>query len=185
MNFSAWPALSFLSTGVALGESDGLAVSDGDADGDSAGDCDGDCEADGLLDGLFLFLSATRPNAGRFFELGLSDAFLDGLSDGSEDGEDDGEDDGESLGASGSLTVGALPAPHGPGAVLLQATVRKRSCAVRDTVSTRSERFLPGISTTMNRSPWTVTSASLTPVPLTRWSMILRASSIDSLSGLP
>ena len=56
------------------------------------------------------------------------------------------------------------------------ATSRKRSCAVRLTVSTRSLRFLPGISTMMFLLPWVETSASATPLPLTRWSMIEAAS---------
>ncbi len=34
--------------------------------------------------------------------------------------------------------------------------------------------FLPGISTTMFLLPCVVTSASATPLPLTRWSMMLR-----------
>ena len=63
--------------------------------------------------------------------------------------------------------------------------MRNRSWAWRLTVSTRSRRLSPGISTTMNRLPCTVTSASATPEPLTRWSMILRASLSDSALGLP
>src|SRR5689334_4413515 len=59
----------------------------------------------------------------------------------------------------------------------MAATSRKRSCAVCLTVSTRFLGFLPGTSTTMFRPPCVETSASVTPVPLTRWSMIPRASS--------
>ena len=76
-------------------------------------------------------------------------------------------------------------AAQGPGLWWLQATRRKRSCAWRLTVSTRSRRLWPGISTTTCVSDWVVTSASVTPVPLTRASMIVRASSSDSASGEP
>ena len=54
------------------------------------------------------------------------------------------------------------------------ATIRNRSWAVRLTASTRLEAFLPGISTMMLRSPWVETSASETPLPLTRASTMSR-----------
>ncbi len=62
-----------------------------------------------------------------------------------------------------------------PGA--MAATSRKRSWAVCLTVSTRSPLVGPGISTTMLSLPWVPTSDSATPLPLTRWSMMPRASS--------
>ena len=46
---------------------------------------------------------------------------------------------------------------------------------MRLTASTRFEAFLPGISTMMLRLPWVVTSASETPLPLTRASTMLAA----------
>ena len=64
------------------------------------------------------------------------------------------------------------------------ATSRKRSCAVALTASTRSLRFWPGISTTIWLLPWVPTSDSETPLPLTRWSMIPRASSRLAADGL-
>ena len=55
------------------------------------------------------------------------------------------------------------------------ATSRNRSWAVRWTASTRLEAFLPGISTMMLRLPEVETSASETPLPLTRRSTMLAA----------
>ena len=69
-----------------------------------------------------------------------------------------------------SRTAAAGPEPTA-------ATSRKRSCAVCLTVSTRSLRFSPGISTTMLRPPWVDDLGLGDTVPLTRWSMIPRASS--------
>ena len=62
----------------------------------------------------------------------------------------------------GSVGVG------GGGAGTGGRTSRNRSWACRLTVSTRSRRLVPGISTTMFWLPWVVTSASATPEPLTR-----------------
>ncbi len=62
----------------------------------------------------------------------------------------------------------ALLRRRGCRAAAVPATMRKRSCAVRLTASTRLEAFLPGISTMMLRLPWVETSASETPLPLTR-----------------
>ena len=67
----------------------------------------------------------------------------------------------------------------------LHATSRNRSWACRSTVSTRSRRLVPGISTMTNSLPWVVTSASETPDPLTRWSMIAAASARLSSLGEP
>ena len=61
------------------------------------------------------------------------------------------------------------------GSKSVQATMRKRSCAWRLTTSTRSSAASwPGISTTIwfCHPGWDLTSASETPLPLTRWSMI-------------
>ena len=80
--------------------------------------------------------------------------------------------------------TGAAGAPQRPSAEL-HATSRNRSCACRSTVSTRSRRLLPGISTTTNSLPCVVTSASATPEPLTRWSMIPAASARFSSLGEP
>src|SRR4051794_29056145 len=90
--------------------------------------------------------------------------------------------------ADGEVTPGAAPdaaEPEPQGAEESHATMRKRSCAWRCTVSTSSWLFLPGISTTIRLLPWVVTLASATPEPLTRWSMMPRASSRFSLLGLP
>ena len=70
---------------------------------------------------------------------------------------------------SGAADGAAAPRP-------LCATTRNRSWACRSTVSTRSRRLFPGISTTTYWLPSVVTSASATPVPLTRWLMMLAAS---------
>src|SRR6476661_2055585 len=149
---------------------------EGEADGDAESLDEALGEDDGFAD-VVLDLSAR--NGGRFLELDLLDDLLDDLPD------DDG-DWGE-VGADGTVGVveaGAqLPVtPLGPS---VHATVRKRNCACRLTVSTRSLRVLPGISTTIRLPPWVVTSASVTPEPLTRWSMIPRASASWSAAGVP
>jgi hypothetical protein len=54
-------------------------------------------------------------------------------------------------------------------------TRRNRSWAVRPTWSTMSLSSEPGISMMTWLPPWVVTSPSVTPVALTRWSMMLRA----------
>ena len=56
---------------------------------------------------------------------------------------------------------------------------------MRVTVSTRLFEVSPGISTTMYLLPCVVTSASVTPEPLTRWSMMAAASLRLSFVGLP
>ena len=61
-------------------------------------------------------------------------------------------------------------------------TSRKRSWAVLPTWSTMLPRRSPGISMMTWLPPWVVTSASDTPVALTRWSMMSRAS--RSFSGV-
>ena len=81
---------------------------------------------------------------------------------------------GSALGVSGFCGVCA-PVPHGEKS--LHATSRKRSWAWRLTTSSSSPALSPGTSTTIWLPPWVVTSASATPWPLTRWSMMLRASS--------
>ena len=80
----------------------------------------------------------------------------------------------EGVGSPDPLWVGAAVGCATP--TPLWATTRNRSWACRSTVSTRSRRLLPGISTTTYWLPSVVTSASATPVPLTRWSMMLAAS---------
>ncbi len=75
---------------------------------------------------------------------------------------------------------------HGPGTWLVHATVRNRSCACRFTRSTSSLSVLPGTSTTMYLLPCVVTSASETPLALTRWSMMSAASvRLSLVTSLP
>src|SRR6478735_7651177 len=175
------------SAGAGVAESDGVAAGDSvaDAAGDSLGDWLGDWlgESVGLGD-----VESSAPNAGRFFGVALS------LAPGSvdEDAEGDAAGDGGSvtptpgsaLGLAVALgSVDGAAVPQGPGAALEHATVRKRSCACRLTVSTSELSVSPGISTTMYLLPWVVTSASATPVPLTRLSMMEAASSRFSFVG--
>ena len=138
-----------------LGDSLAESVGEGVSDGEALWD---GC-FDGLADGL-----ARMP--GRFLELPVA------LSEGARDASSDG-------------SVGAADVAHGPGFWLVQATVRKRSWAWRLTVSTRLFDVGPGISTTMYLLPCVVTSASATPDPLTRWSMMPAASLRLLEVGLP
>ncbi len=95
-----------------------------------------------------------------FFEFALPDGLADGLG--------------------WSEALGGVPGCGCP------ATSRKRSCAVRLTAFTRSDRFSPGISTMMLRTPWVDTSASETPLPLTRASTMLAAClSLVSVTASP
>ena len=54
------------------------------------------------------------------------------------------------------------------------ARTRKRNCACRETESTKPWPSLPGIETT-TCEPCVATVASVTPLPLTRWRMMLAA----------
>src|SRR3954447_10517128 len=163
---------------ILAGSWSSVVVALGDADGEPDGDVDSD--ALGLSLGFGVLLGAAK--AGRFLGLAPCDAVADGLPEGLLDGSLDGSDsDGLALGS----CVGAAPLPQGPGFWLLHATVRNRSCAVRVAVSTRELDVSPGTSTTMIWLPWVVTSASETPEPLTRSSMMLAASLRLSFDGLP
>src|SRR6478735_8498923 len=134
------------------------AGAEGVAVGEPVGDPVGDSVGDGEVD------SSSALNAGRFFAVGLGvvDVSAEGLGvvDASADGLEvvDASADGDGLAgrvtpAPGSAVAPALGSsgvaavPQGPGAVLLQATVRKRSWAWRFTVSTSELSVSPGIST--------------------------------------
>src|SRR3954470_7988385 len=129
------------------------------------GACDA-AGADGVAAGGGAEVACGAANgAGRgFWDAGLAFflflAFCDGVAEGDALPEGLGEDFGEAAGVPGC----GLP-----------ATMRKRSCAVRLTESTRLEAFLPGISTMMLRSPEVDTSDSETPLPFTRASTMAAA----------
>src|SRR4051794_17994218 len=144
-----------------VGVAEGLAPPDGDAVplGDAVPEGSGD-----------LVLSSSR-KGGRllpvFFLVGAAVGLAEALGASTPPpGETEGDGSADPLGDGPSVVV-ALPAP-GP----VIPTTRNRSWACRLTVSTRSRRDWPGISTTTYWLPSVVTSASETPEPLTRWSMM-------------
>ncbi len=122
--------------------------------------------------GLFDVLRACRPSGTPGGPSGwswtLPDAFFEGCADGCADGW------ARRLRLPGPAAWARVPWRTGRGCWLVQATVRNRSCAWRFDGLDEVAAVSPGISTTMMLPPWVVTSASVTPEPLTRWSMIPR-----------
>ena len=165
------------SVGLAVGESvapsDGLALSDELA----------------VSDGSALVESSAVRNGGRFlpvaFLVGDAVAVGSAVSLGSST-PPPGDVDGVGAAEPVPLPLGLAAAVGAAVPTPLMATTRNRSCACRFTVSTRSRRLWPGISTTMYWLPSVVTSASETPEPLTRLSMMSAASRSDSaVTSLP
>ena len=168
------PGLSIHCSGWSTGAPLGFAFgAEGTADGEALALADGDADFEGLV-----LSRCTPPNGARPLGVALGDAFAVGGADfDPPDGFADGlaEPDAPADGLGDSVGCGC-PEPTA-------ATRRKRSCAVCLTVSTRFWGFWPGTSTTMLRPPCVETSASVTPVPLTRWSMMPRASSRLAAEG--
>ncbi len=90
---------------------------------------------------------------------------------------------GVACGVASGCSVGAGPGVTGAVPGTMARTGRNCSSAVCPTRATSSSWPTPGTCTMIDELPWVVTSASAMPLPLTRCSMMARASFRDSSVG--
>src|SRR5262245_15076654 len=129
----------------------------------------GNAAADGVGDG-----AAGLGEAGAA-ALGLLDGDADALADGVAPGDGVAGPLGDGVGFGTLALVSGVD----------ESTLRNRSSAVAVRALSWSGLASPGTLTTMLRSPWVTTSASATPLPLTRSEMIRLACSSFAPSGAP